>query len=100
MKIASYNVENLFERAVALSVKDGSAGAKAIVAQGEINLLLRKAVYTDTDRSQILNLLSGLGLRDDDAAAGLSPWARTAVSSCADPGPGRSRWSLAAGRIG
>lgn len=39
---------------------------KAIVAQGEINLLLHKAVYTDADRLRILELLSELGLRDDD----------------------------------
>ena len=36
MKIASYNVENLFERAVALSGETNAAEAQAaIVAQGE-----------------------------------------------------------------
>ncbi len=66
MQIASYNVENLFERAVALSADVDAAGAEAIVAQGEINVLLRKATYSDADRARILELLTELGLHDDD----------------------------------
>lgn len=65
MRIASYNVENLFERAVAMS-DAAAAGTETLVAQAEINGLLRKAVYTDPDRARILELLTELGLRDDD----------------------------------
>jgi len=72
MKIASYNVENLFERAVALSGETDAAEAQAaIVAQGEINVLLRKPVYEDRDRVRILELLTALGLREDDDASPL-----------------------------
>ncbi len=40
MKIASYNVENLFERAAALSASaDSSAAAQALIKQGQINVL-------------------------------------------------------------
>jgi len=66
MRIASYNVENLFERAIALSAGASHAGAQALVRQGEINALLRKAVYDAPDRVRILELLTELGLRDDD----------------------------------
>jgi endonuclease/exonuclease/phosphatase family metal-dependent hydrolase len=67
MKIASYNVENLFERAAALSASaDSGAAAEALVKQGEINVLLRKATYDDADRVRILELLTELGLRDSD----------------------------------
>lgn len=67
MKIASYNVENLFERAVALSAgTDATAAEAAIAAQGEINVLLRKAIYDDPVRARILELLTQLGLRDSD----------------------------------
>jgi hypothetical protein len=67
MKIASYNVENLFERAVALSGDTSAADAEAaIVAQGEINVVLRKPVYDAADRARILELLTALGLRDSD----------------------------------
>jgi endonuclease/exonuclease/phosphatase family metal-dependent hydrolase len=71
MRIASYNVENLFERAVALSAA-ADAGTETLVAQAEINALLRKAVYTDADRARILELLTDLGLRDDDDGSGLA----------------------------
>jgi len=64
MRIASYNVQNLFERAVALSAEANDAGDEALVKQGEINVLLRKAVYSDDDRARILELLTELGLRD------------------------------------
>jgi endonuclease/exonuclease/phosphatase family metal-dependent hydrolase len=67
MKIASYNVENLFERAVAISGDTDAADAEAaIVAQGEINVVLRKPVYDAADRARILELLTALGLRDSD----------------------------------
>lgn len=66
MRIASYNVENLFERAVALSAEANEAGDEALLKQSQINVLLRKAVYSDDDRAEILELLTELGLRDDD----------------------------------
>jgi hypothetical protein len=66
MRIASYNVENLFERAIALSADVDADGAAALVAQSEINVLLRKAMYTDPDRARIVELLTELRLRDDD----------------------------------
>jgi endonuclease/exonuclease/phosphatase family metal-dependent hydrolase len=65
MRIASYNVENLFERAVAMS-DAALSGTQTLTAQAEINTLLRKAVYSDADRARILELLTDLGLRDDD----------------------------------
>ena len=71
MRIATYNVQNLFERAVALSAEANDAGDEALVKQGEINALLRKAVYSDEDRARILELLTELGLRDSDDGSGL-----------------------------
>ena len=50
MLIASYNVQNLFERASALSAEADTAGAQAVAAQAEINVLLRKPDYEE-DRS-------------------------------------------------
>ena len=70
MRIASYNVENLFERARALSADDpaapGDPAADAIAAHGEINALLRKATYSAPDQVRILQLLDALGLRKSD----------------------------------
>src|SRR5215210_3319444 len=66
MRIASYNVENLFERATAMSADAGEPGAAAILAQGEINVVLRQATYAEPDRALILELLGKLGLHDRD----------------------------------
>jgi len=66
LRIASYNVQNLFERAVALADEVDAEDAAVILKQGEINVLLRKAVYSDADRARILELLTELGLRKSD----------------------------------
>jgi endonuclease/exonuclease/phosphatase family metal-dependent hydrolase len=71
MKIASYNVENLFQRAIAMS-SDAPAAEEALDAQAEINGLLRKATYSDADRKRILELLTKLGVRDSDDGKGLA----------------------------
>jgi len=65
MLIASYNVQNLFERASALSAEAGTAGAQAVEAQAEINVLLRKPGYEE-DRERIGELLVELGLAESD----------------------------------
>jgi endonuclease/exonuclease/phosphatase family metal-dependent hydrolase len=68
LRIASFNVENLFQRAVAMSQGAGSAGEAAIVAQAKLNEVLRKARYTAADRARMLQLLADLGIdRKDDA---------------------------------
>ena len=71
MVIASFNVQNLFERATALSAAAGSAGARALEAQAEINGLLRKPDYED-DRERIRELLLELGLEQSDEGSGFA----------------------------
>jgi hypothetical protein len=69
VRIASFNVENLFQRAVAMSQSAGAAGKAAIVAQAKLNEILRKATYTAADRARILQLLTDLGIdKRDDAS--------------------------------
>jgi hypothetical protein len=51
---------------VALSASADSDEAAGAIAQGEINVLLRKAAHDDADRVQILELLTELGLRASD----------------------------------
>jgi hypothetical protein len=50
MRIASYNVENLFERAVALSADPEAANDTTLAEQAECNQLLRTASYGDADK--------------------------------------------------
>jgi hypothetical protein len=67
VRIASFNVENLFERAKALVPSDWSKGRPALEAYDRINRLLNKRVYSAEDKREIAKLLRTLGLakRDD-----------------------------------
>ena len=67
LKIASYNVENLFQRATALSSAVDDATAEATLDdQAEVNGILRQADYSPADKARILELLTNLGLRKTD----------------------------------
>src|SRR5688572_21891760 len=65
MKIASYNVENLFDRAKAFN-EESAAAQKAVKEEAELNILLQKSEYTPATKKRILKLLESLGLLDDD----------------------------------
>jgi hypothetical protein len=66
MRIAAFNVENLFDRAKAFN--EETAEATAVVnAVAELNALFEKEVYADADKDRMLELLAFLGiLRDDE----------------------------------
>jgi len=66
MRIASFNVENLFERAKALAEQDWDKGKPALEAYAQINTLLNKDVYTADDKKEIRKLLRALGLGKKD----------------------------------
>lgn len=68
MKLASYNVENLFMRARALSGPGGftEEGRKILKAQAEINIVLGKKKYTPAVKKRIVELLDELGLKKSD----------------------------------
>jgi hypothetical protein len=62
MRIASFNVENLFERAKALNLQSWAAGKPVLAAQAELNALLKETVYTDAIKARILELLGTLDI--------------------------------------
>lgn len=66
MKIASYNLENLFLRAVALNGKTPEEGRKTLQAYAEINAILDKAVYKTTDKTRIVQLMKELRIDKKD----------------------------------
>lgn len=68
MRIATYNVENLFNRARALDQRTWSAGRPALEAYEQICELLEEPQYTDEVKAGILRLLRRLGLSDGDTA--------------------------------
>ncbi len=57
VKIASFNVENLFERPKAFSATDLDVARPVLDAHREVNELIKKPVYTDADKARIRDLL-------------------------------------------
>ncbi|GAA4257767.1 endonuclease/exonuclease/phosphatase family protein [Dactylosporangium darangshiense] len=68
MRIASYNVENLFNRAKALDQRTWAAGRPVLEAFARAGELLEEPVYTDEVKREILRELTRLGLRNGDLA--------------------------------
>src|SRR5881409_2842349 len=66
MKLASYNVENLFMRARALNGQTFAEGREILKAHADINRIIGKDQYTATDKTKIVNLLDVLGLKGSD----------------------------------
>ena len=66
MKLASFNVENMFERAKALNGNTWSAGRPALEAHEELNRLFNNAVYSAGDKARMLTLLKAQGLLRKD----------------------------------
>lgn len=68
IRIASLNVENLFERPRAMSGQMHEEGNPVLDAHARINELFQAASYTDAVKKQILGLLEDLGLLRSDEA--------------------------------
>lgn len=67
MRIAAYNVENLFRRIKAFNDDDAETHQALLDAHAEINRLFEKPVYDAADKARILALLDALGvLRADE----------------------------------
>lgn len=67
MRLASYNLENLFDRPVALT-GDRRTNGPILKAFERVNSILMKEVYTDTDKARILEALETLGLTKTDGS--------------------------------
>ena len=65
MKIATYNVENLFDRAKALNT-DSAIARNAIKQEAELNLLIQQEVYDDDTKERMLSLLKSLRILKTD----------------------------------
>src|SRR6476620_10010276 len=66
MRVASFNVENLFERTKAMNEPDWRAGRDILAAQSELNGLFGKTNYSDADQRRMQGLLDTLGLGKTD----------------------------------
>jgi endonuclease/exonuclease/phosphatase family metal-dependent hydrolase len=68
IRIASLNVENLFERPRAMTGPMREDGNPILEAHARINALFQAQTYTDETKRQILGLLDALGLLRSDEA--------------------------------
>jgi hypothetical protein len=68
MRIASFNVENLFERARALNPATKETNKPILEKHARINALLNQPHYTEVDKKEIKKLLLGFGLEKRDDA--------------------------------
>jgi hypothetical protein len=62
MRMATYNVENLFTHARALNLDTWSEGRGILEAYAEAIALLEEAVYAEEAKERLLALLKRLGL--------------------------------------
>lgn len=62
VRIASFNVENLFARANALNTTDWSVGESVLDNYREVNALIMKPIYSPTDKAKIRDLLVKLDI--------------------------------------
>ena len=65
MKIAAYNVENLFDRAKVFN-KNSSISQKTITAVAELNALFEKDTYLSADKANMIMLIKELGMQKSD----------------------------------
>jgi endonuclease/exonuclease/phosphatase family metal-dependent hydrolase len=66
VRIGSFNVENLFDRAKALDPRNRKKVAPILNAYAEINALLEHTIYTIEDKARIVELLKVLRLGGKD----------------------------------
>lgn len=66
MRIATYNVENLFDRAKVMNQQTWAEGRQVLTDFAALNRLLGKVEYTTADKTKMVTLLKKLGLEKSD----------------------------------
>jgi endonuclease/exonuclease/phosphatase family metal-dependent hydrolase len=66
MRLASFNVENLFNRASVMNLDDWDDGRPILNAVTELTNLLEKPAYSTADKARMVLLLTDLGLAASD----------------------------------
>lgn len=61
IRIATFNLENLFTRPVAMNQSTDAEGRKAIEDHAEANRIVERLVYTDEDKARLLELTKKYG---------------------------------------
>jgi hypothetical protein len=91
VRIASFNVENLFDRAKAFSLQDEAAARVVLEQYARINELFDAPAYTQADKAEMVELLARLGLAQRDDGGRLRPLALEPRPAAAASAPGKHR---------
>jgi endonuclease/exonuclease/phosphatase family metal-dependent hydrolase len=67
MRLAVYNVENLFQRAKVMNLSDWAEGQETLKNFADLNALLGRKTYTAAAKTKMVELMKALGLEKDDA---------------------------------
>jgi hypothetical protein len=66
MRLAAYNLENLFDRAKAMNLDSWEEGKPILAAFAKLNSLLGEITYSAADKRKIVELIIELGLEKSD----------------------------------
>lgn len=58
LRLATFNVENLFSRPIAMDYEDNKVGQPYLDAFAELNTIFNKPSYSETDKARIVELMS------------------------------------------
>jgi endonuclease/exonuclease/phosphatase family metal-dependent hydrolase len=67
LRVATFNVENLFTRPSAMAENAGKKGQRAIDDHAELNGLVSKPLYSETDKARLIELEKRYGFADLNA---------------------------------
>lgn len=68
MRLATYNVENLFTRPKVMNQTSWEAGAHILAQHARLNQLFGAAAYSAKDKAEMVEILKDLGLEKDNQA--------------------------------
>jgi predicted extracellular nuclease len=66
MRIASFNVENLFSRVCAMNMDSWADGKEILAQYSELNTLLQNETYSNSIKKEIIKSIQKLGLKKSD----------------------------------
>ena len=66
MRVATFNVENLFDRPRIMNLDDWDDGRPVLDQYNELSDLLEKPIYATADKARMIQLLTALGLARSD----------------------------------
>jgi endonuclease/exonuclease/phosphatase family metal-dependent hydrolase len=92
MRLATYNVENLFSRVGAMNTDDPEKSRDVLEAVAELQALIAKPVYSDSDKARMIELLKAHHAFSSTGPFFLQETRRRLVSGSKIVADGRADW--------